>query len=151
MAAEAAVHECYLRSADGLRLFHRERALSAESPHIVLVHGVAEHGGRYRHVEDFLASRGVGSSVVDLRGHGRSEGRRVWTPGFESYLEDLGLVLRHVHSRVGRVFLAGHSLGGLIAVRYAETRSPTPPLGGLITSGAALRRPFCRPRPWSGC
>ena len=147
VAGTGTVNEGYLTSADGLRLFHRDRVLPPEHPHIALVHGVAEHGGRYRHVEEFLARHGVGSSIMDLRGHGRSEGRRVWAPGFESYLEDLDLFLRHVHSRARRVFLAGHSLGGLIAVRYAETRSPTPALRGLITSGAALRATIAPPAP----
>lgn len=137
VAGTGTVHEGFITSGDGLRLFYRERLLTGEHPHIVLVHGVAEHGGRYRHVEDFLADRGVGSSILDLRGHGRSEGRRVWVQRFESYLEDLDLFLRHVRSHASRVFLAGHSLGGLIAVRYAQTRPGT--LRGLIASGVALK------------
>jgi hypothetical protein len=47
IAGIGTVHEGYLGSADGLRLFHRERALSAESPHIVLVHGVTEPRKRW--------------------------------------------------------------------------------------------------------
>ena len=141
------VHEGYLTSGDGLRLFYRERLFSEEGPHVVLVHGVAEHGGRYRGVEEFFADHGVGVSVMDLRGHGRSEGRRVWAPGFESYLEDLDIFLGHVQARGRRVFLVGHSLGGLISVRYAETRPGQPPLRGLITSGAALKAAIAPPAP----
>ena len=63
------VDEGHLTSGDGLRLFYRERVLPGEGPHIVLVHGVAEHGGRYRRVEDFFADHGVGFSIMDLRGH----------------------------------------------------------------------------------
>jgi len=124
VAETGAVQEGFLKTADGLRLFHRHRVLAADHPHVVLVHGVAEHGGRYRHVEELLASHGVGSSIMDLRGHGRSEGRRVWTPAFRSYLDDLDLFLRHVHSFANRVFLVGHSLGGLIAIRYAGNAPP---------------------------
>jgi alpha-beta hydrolase superfamily lysophospholipase len=139
------VHEGHLTSGDGLRLFYRERELGSGTAHILLVHGVAEHGGRYRGVEDFLADHSVGLSIMDLRGHGRSEGRRVWVPSFESYLEDLDLLVARTASRSDDVFLAGHSLGGLIAVRYAETRRPR--IRGLITSGAALRASVVPPRP----
>lgn len=147
VAATRTAHEGYVTSGDGLRLFYRERSLPERRPHVVLAHGVAEHGGRYRWVENFLADHGVGSSIMDLRGHGRSDGRRVWAPGFESYLEDLDLFLGHVQSRARRVFLVGHSLGGLIAVRYTETRSTRPPLRGLITSGAALKAAITPPAP----
>ena len=80
---------------------------------------------------------------MDLRGHGQSEGRRVWVPAFESFLEDLDLFLRHVQSHSRTVFVVGHSLGGLIAIRFAETRRPG--IRGLITSGAALRAAITPP------
>jgi alpha-beta hydrolase superfamily lysophospholipase len=126
-------------------LRYRESRVAGAIAQILLVHGVAEHGGRYGAFEEFFADHGVGVSVMDLRGHGRSEGRRVWVPAFESYLEDLDVFLPHVQSHTERVFLVGHSLGGLIAVRYAETRRVS--LRGLIVSGAALRPAITPPRP----
>jgi acylglycerol lipase len=134
-----------LTAADGLLLHYRERLLPDAPAHVVLVHGVAEHAGRYRDFEELCAARGVGVSAMDLRGHGRSEGRRVWVPSFESFLEDLDVFLRHVRSHSRRVFLVGHSLGGLIAVRYAETRPDA--LQGLIASGAAVKPAIAPPRP----
>ena len=131
------VEEGVLTTGDGLRLHYRERRPPGADAQILLVHGVAEHGGRYRRFEEFFAGHRVGVSVMDLRGHGRSEGRRVWVPAFESYLEDLDLFLGHVCLHAPTVFLLGHSLGGLIAIRHAETRRA--PIDGLITSGAALR------------
>jgi alpha-beta hydrolase superfamily lysophospholipase len=141
----ASVEEGSLTSSDGLRLHYRERLIPAAPAQIALVHGVAEHSDRYRGVEEFFADRGLGVSVMDLRGHGQSEGRRVWVPSFESYLEDLDVFLRRVQSHAERVFLVGHSLGGLIALRYAETRKA--PLQGLILSGAALTPAIAPPGP----
>ncbi len=50
-----------------------------------------------------------------------------------------------MQSRSRRVFLAGHSLGGLIALRFAETRRSD--LRGLILSGAALKPTIAPPAP----
>jgi alpha-beta hydrolase superfamily lysophospholipase len=141
----SSVHEGELKSGDGLRLYFRERLLADARAQIVLVHGLAEHGGRYGAFEEFFAHHRIGVSVMDLRGHGRSEGRRVWVPSFETYLEDLDLFLARVLSLSPRVFLVGHSLGGLIATRHAETRPVR--LGGLILSGAALEPAITPPAP----
>jgi alpha-beta hydrolase superfamily lysophospholipase len=145
VATNGSVHEGELEVSDGLRLHYRERRVSGAMAHIVLVHGVAEHGGRYQGFLDFFAGHGIDVSVMDLRGHGLSAGRRVWVPAFESYLEDLELFLAHVVSPGRPVFLVGHSLGGLIAVRFAETRHA--PLRGLVVSGAALRPAIVPPAP----
>ena len=144
-AGRGSVHEGFIAAGDGLRLHYRERLIPDGIAQVLLVHGVAEHCGRYRGVEDFFAGHGLGVSVADLRGHGRSEGRRVWVPAFESYLDDLDVFLRHVRSHSPRVFLLGHSLGGLIAVRFAETRRAA--LRGLILSGAALQPAITPPGP----
>ncbi len=105
---------------------------------VVIVHGYAEHSGRYDHVADFLACRGYAVEAFDLRGHGRSEGRRVVVGSMNEYLIDLGHFLRIVRERHPgqRIFLLGHSMGGAIATLYAITRKPS--LDGLILSGPAL-------------
>lgn len=144
-AGTASVREGSIFSSDGLRLSYRERVLPHETAHVLVVHGVAEHSGRYRGLEELFVDHGIGVSLMDLRGHGQSEGRRVWTPSFESYLEDLDIFLGHVRSHARRVFLLGHSLGGLMALRYAETRPAA--IQGLILSGAALKPTIAPPAP----
>jgi alpha-beta hydrolase superfamily lysophospholipase len=144
-AGAASVREGSIFSSDGLRLSYRERVLPHETAHVVVVHGVAEHSGRYRGLEDLFVDHGIGVSLMDLRGHGQSDGRRVWAPSFESYLEDLDIFLSHARSHSRRVFLLGHSLGGLIALRFAETRRSE--LQGLIISGAALKPTIAPPAP----
>ena len=138
------VHDEYLRAADGLALYYRERTVPDARAHVVLVHGVSEHYGRYRHVEDFLARRRIGFSTIDLRGHGQSEGRRVFVQRFDEYLADVDLLVERARRHSPKLFMIGHSLGGLIAVRYCQTRQPD--FRGLITSGAALK-PTIKPSP----
>ena len=72
------------------------------------------------------ASTGAGYTVyaMDLRGHGRSDGPRCFVRRFDQYLDDLDLFLDRVHGREpGKpLFLFGHSMGGLIAAKWAITR-----------------------------
>jgi alpha-beta hydrolase superfamily lysophospholipase len=77
--------------------------------------------------------------ALDLRGHGRSEGRRAAIRRFEQYLDDLEAFLGQVRSQTPDtpLFLFGHSMGGAIVTWLAIARQP--PIQGLIVSAAALR------------
>jgi acylglycerol lipase len=106
---------------------------------LVIAHGIGEHGGRYTHVADYFIKRDLAVWAYDLRGHGKSDGKRGHIDNFDDYLADLGQMIRIAkdHSPGVNTFLLGHSLGGLIATFYAEKHSGE--LDGLIASGPALR------------
>jgi alpha-beta hydrolase superfamily lysophospholipase len=106
---------------------------------LVIAHGIGEHGGRYTRVADYFMKRNLAVWACDFRGHGRSDGKRGHVDNFDDYLADLGQMIRIArdHSPGVKVFLLGHSLGGLIATLYAEKHAGD--LDGLIASGPALR------------
>ena len=83
------------------------------------MHGLGEHQGRYDTLAARLRHWGYGCWRYDLRGHGRSEGRRGDAPQVHTLLEDLAGHLDSVRAQTpGRpLVLLGHSLGGLIAAR----------------------------------
>jgi alpha-beta hydrolase superfamily lysophospholipase len=90
-------------------------------------------------VADHLTGRGFGVVALDLRGHGRSEGRRGCLRSFDLFLEDVRLVWEYAERRLpgdAHPFLYGHSLGGLIVLRYAQTRRPPTP--GIVLSAPWL-------------
>ncbi len=89
---------------------------------LVIVHGAGEHGGRYAHFVARAVDRGWAVIVGDLRGHGRSGGVPTHIDQFDQYLADLDVIWGHfeLQSRTTAVF--AHSMGGLAAVRYAQTR-----------------------------
>lgn len=108
------------------------------SGRVLIVHGLGEHGGRYRHVARTLTERGFGVLAFDLRGHGESEGRRGVLGSFDELLEDLHLAREVAERRLpgeAPPFLYGHSLGGLIVLRYLQTYRPRTP-------GAVLSAPW---------
>lgn len=104
---------------------------------ILLCHGYGEHIGRYPHVAEHLVARGAEVHGVDHVGHGRSEGERVLIEDFEKVVEDLHALA--THEKVARglpVVLIGHSMGGMIAARYAQRYADE--LAGLVLSGPVL-------------
>lgn len=122
--------------ADGTEFLERSwTPQSASKATIVLVHGLAEHTGRYEHVGDALA--GAGYTVVgrDLRGHGGSAGHRAYVEAFSDFLDDLAPQIEAARSSAGPVVLLGHSLGGLIATAYALSDRPAPNLLVLSSPG----------------
>lgn len=106
---------------------------------VVLVHGFGEHSARYRHVGTRLAEAGFATYAADHRGHGRTEGRRANLERMELVVQDLGAFVRFAAQRHPglRVFMVGHSLGGLIALQYATGADVA--LDGLVLSGAAVQ------------
>ncbi len=114
---------------------------------IALAHGLGEHSGRYGNVVGFLGPRGYALYGLDLRGHGHSGGQRGHVERFDDYTADYGRLVGLVRAEEPGlpVYLYGHSLGGLIALRYAIDHPEG--LAGVIGSGPALRRRFDVPLP----
>jgi alpha-beta hydrolase superfamily lysophospholipase len=115
----------------------RVRRWPADDPArlVVLVHGYGEHVGRYEHVAQALVARGATVVGPDHVGHGRSDGEPALVEDFESIVDDVRTVV--AASRDGLpVVMVGHSMGGLIATRYAQRHGDD--LAGLVLSGPAI-------------
>lgn len=110
----------------------RPRALA------MICHGHAEHLGRYQPIIEALLAQGYMVAGQDHRGHGRSSGERALVMRFDDFVDDFRLLARQVQVQHPDlpVVLIGHSMGGLIAARYA-LRFQTE-LRALVLSGAAF-------------
>jgi lysophospholipase len=115
------------------------RAWDAESPKaaIALVHGLAEHSGRYEHVGQAFARAGYSVRAVDIHGHGRSEGFPGQVTGVAQWHDDTAAVLEAAQEAASgtALFLLGHSLGSLIAASFVASFEPA--IDGLVLSGYA--------------
>lgn len=135
-----------LTAHDGLALaLHRSRVDDPRAA-CLLVHGYAEHAGRYKPLVQALAGVGVETFAVDLRGHGRSAGPRADVVDFGDYVADVDVLRRHIaEQRPGvPVLVFGHSMGGAVALRFALERPDA--LDALVLSAPFLRPSLPPPR-----
>ena len=100
------------------------RTWAAPGPRFLalLAHGIGEHAGRYEHVAARLVQAGAIVVAPDHFGHGRSDGERAAFDDLEVLVDDLATldeIARSANPGLP-VVLIGHSLGGLIATRYAQ-------------------------------
>jgi len=104
----------------------------------ILSHGAGEHIGRYQHVAAALVRHGAAVVGPDHLGHGLSAGARLLIPDFEEVVADLRAVAtRAAADHPGLpVVLIGHSLGGMIAARYAQRFGSE--LAALVLSGPVI-------------
>jgi alpha-beta hydrolase superfamily lysophospholipase len=128
-----------LSVADGTEiLVRRWRPAGEPWAFVLLVHGIAEHSGRYEHVGARLAKAGLDVTAYDQRGFGASGGRRAfvetWTTVHDDLAEQLASVRAHANGRP--VAMYGHSLGGLIALGYVLTGRSRPDF--LVLSAPAI-------------
>jgi alpha-beta hydrolase superfamily lysophospholipase len=130
--------EAQLSGARGDILFRREWRGPTPTRSLLLVHGLAEHSGRYEHFGAWFAERGCAVHAYDLIGHGRSDGARGHLRRFSDLLDDLDAMLQFVRERDPElpIVLVGHSMGGLVVTAFASERGPD--VAGIATSGAAL-------------
>lgn len=123
----------------GLRLYWQAWLPEAEIRSALLVaHGYGEHGGRYGNLVERFVPRGFAVYALDHRGHGRSEGLRGHVGRFAEFVADLHALRVRVEEeeRDTPLFLVGHSLGGLIVVRYLLAHASG--LAGAVLSSPAL-------------
>ncbi len=126
-------------SHDGVNIFYRQYQAADERARLVIAHGLGEHSGRYGNVVNRLLPANYSLWIPDHRGHGRSGGKRGHVLNFEQYLLDLRLVVELAREDLPqgtKIFLLGHSMGGLIAL-YFVLQNPEL-IDGVIASSPAL-------------
>lgn len=130
--------EAHFDGAGGRRLFERRWEPPAPERSLVLVHGYAEHSGRYDHVAAWFAARGAAVHAFDHQGHGHSSGVRCHVRRFGDFLDDLDIVVERARALAPDLplYVVGHSMGGLIVCNWAVERAPK--IDGLVISAPAL-------------
>jgi alpha-beta hydrolase superfamily lysophospholipase len=146
--AEARHEEGFLHSADHLRLYWQRYTPPSPRATVVVLHGAGDHCGRYPGITAALVRAGFQVALVDFRGHGQSDGRRWYVDGFHDYLRDLDAFVAKL-SQDGiageRLFVVGHSQGGLIAALWAIGHKRL--LSGLVLSSPWFRMAKPPPAP----
>jgi len=135
-------HQGRVKTTDQLDLVWQ--SWTPESPRgvIVIIHGLAEHSGRYQETAKFLSENGWAVYACDLRAHGLSpdppKADRVHVNRFEDYFRDVDALTGLAREKYPELpmYLLGHSMGGLISIRYSLEKPAG--LAGVIISSPAL-------------
>lgn len=106
---------------------------------LLVVHGLAEHSGRYMNIVNYFVRKGYAVYGLDQRGHGKSQGLRGYVERFSYFVSDIKTFLGIIRSkhRGAKIFIVGHSVGGTIATAYAVRHQDE--FDGLVLSGAILK------------
>jgi alpha-beta hydrolase superfamily lysophospholipase len=139
-AAAARFEDGFLRTEGrGPRLYWRSYEPPRPRATVAVVPGGGDHSGRYPALTAGLVAAGFRALLVDFRGHGRSEGRRWHVERFGDYLDDMDAFMGHVRARAGdgKVFVAAHSMGALIAATWAL--APGREAAGYVLSSPYLK------------
>jgi acylglycerol lipase len=124
---------------DGFTIYEHSRLLKEPKGVVLICHGIAEHSGRYEHVAESLCKAEYSVVSFDLRGHGKSSGKRAYVNRFSDYLNDLGEVLDRVKINFPEqpIFLMGHSMGGGIIALFVIERETF--VNGIILSAPTAK------------
>lgn len=109
---------------------------------ILFFHGQGDFIDRYPPILEGFVNAGFRCILTDLPGHGRSPGRRGVVPGFDFIDELFRDSVTHFE---GPPIIAGHSMGGLLALRYFLRN---PDLFEAAWFCAPLLAPMRQAKPW---
>lgn len=128
-----------ITSKSGMKLFTQSWLPESPTAVVLIVHGLAEHSGRYQYVAEQFGNHGFGVYSFDLVGHGKSEGDRAYVESFDRLAEDVEQMIGRVKLAHPKMpfFLLGHSMGGALVCYLTALRPPK--MNGLITSAPAIR------------
>ena len=120
---------------EGLKIYYQAWIPDNPKAIVQVVHGFAEHSGRYLNIVNQLLPLDYAVYANDHRGHGKSEGRRNYVDSFNQFIEDEKIfydLIRNAYQRLP-IFMLGHSMGSMIALFFANKYESL--LKGLILSG----------------
>ena len=134
--------EGYLKGVQDTNIYYQywlpEGELKAS---VLVVHGLAEHSGRYMNVVNHLVPSGYAVYGIDHIGHGKSDGERVYVERFQDYTKTLKIYFNMIRDWQPEkpIFLIGHSMGGLISAAYLLEHQDE--LTGAVLSGPSIKVP----------
>jgi len=132
--------EGFFSARDNLRLFWASDVPDAPRAWVGVVHGYADHCGRYKGPIGHLAQQGLGVMALDYRGHGQADGRRGYCERFSDFVGDLDAFWQRLREAAAgkKAFLLLHSNGALVGLKWAVGGKPEG-LAGWILSAPYLK------------
>jgi alpha-beta hydrolase superfamily lysophospholipase len=137
------------QTTDGFNIAYRHWKASKPKRVVVCIHGIGDYSGWFRNIAPELAAEGSEVYALDLRGFGESQEEglpRGFVGDFERHLQDIDDFVVHLRNRHKgkRLFVFGHSLGGVYSVWYAANFSNA--IDGLVLAAPAVTSSISTPK-----
>ena len=119
---------------DSKKIFAYRFAKQSENT-IILIHGVKSNAYKYIQTGGLLQEATQAEVfAIDLRGHGQSEGNNGDVDYINQYVDDIADIIKEIRKEKpnGKIIIAGHSMGGGVALRYAMAKQYEQPDGFLL-------------------
>ncbi|EQA45104.1 putative lysophospholipase [Leptospira broomii serovar Hurstbridge str. 5399] len=136
--------EFYIQSSrDNTKLYCQAWIKPDANRVLVFNHGFGEHSGRYGNLINYFKDSDVSFYGFDMRGHGKSDGKRGHADTFELFVDDLADFIQEVRRREkkDKILLLGHSMGGVVVIRYALEGINQDYLHAVVACSPALKIP----------
>lgn len=132
-------NEFFVSSFDKTQMYAKKDIPSNPKAIVLIVHGLCEHQGRYEYLAGKLMESGYGVYRFDHRGHGRSEGKKVFYNDFNELIDDVYEMAKLVKKENPSLplFILGHSMGGFAVANFGIKYPGI--ANGFIMSGALTR------------
>ncbi len=150
----------YFASEGNIRIAYFPYIAKDEKANLILIHGGGAHStSGYQYIAEGLINYNISTYLMDLRGHGLSEGRRGDTEEVEFVYKDIYNLISLIKSVSDKpIFLSGHSSGSGVILNYISYKN-TENISGFIfispefgyksnTNRENIKEPFARPRTW---
>ena len=124
-----------------IQVFIHEEIVNESTKAILLIHGFCEHSGRYTEFIKNLKEEGYSVLAMDLRGHGRTTGKKGDLQSIKKVISDVEKVIDYIKEnyKFEKIGIFGHSTGGLIASLYSSLYSEN--IDFIILSSPAIYTP----------
>lgn len=117
-----------------MELYEKTYIIKNEKKRLFIIHGICEHSGRYESLAKKFNEQGISVITYDLRGHGKSPGKRGYIKNYYDHINDFKNIFEKYSNKNVKQYLLGHSLGGLIGHLYMVSDNPS--IDGYVVSGA---------------
>lgn len=136
------ITKSFVEMSDGHEIYCEMVLPPSPIGHVHVIHGMAEHIGRYEEFAFFLAAKGFAVSGHDQRGHGKTAQRNgtvgffAEEDGFGRVVEDAKEIIDHARAEFGDLPLIvfGHSMGSFVARRFIQLYSGS--ISSAVLSGS---------------
>jgi len=128
-----------ISASDGIKLFIRDYSLQNSNKVMLIIHGLGEHSGRYLKLIQDFNDKNISVFTIDIRGHGKSEGKRGHSPFYQQLMNDIQYFIEHVTKKVPgqKYFLYGHSFGGNLVINYSFQENKE--INGIIATSPLIK------------